>query len=170
MFIDATYEGDLMAKAGVSYHVGREANASMARRSTASSGRREASSVRQERRSVCEARRSHQRPAWGITPMPRQGRRRRPHPGLQLPHVQHRRRRQPRPLGQARRTTTKSWFELLLRNCRGRRSAHPWAPTPMPNRKTDTNNNFAFSTDFIGHELRLPGRRLRHAREDLAGA
>ena len=27
MFIDATYEGDLMAKAGVSYRVGREANA-----------------------------------------------------------------------------------------------------------------------------------------------
>src|SRR6185503_11389000 len=26
MFIDATYEGDLMAKAGISYHVGREAN------------------------------------------------------------------------------------------------------------------------------------------------
>src|SRR5688572_21691633 len=27
MFIDATYEGDLLAKAGVAYHVGREANA-----------------------------------------------------------------------------------------------------------------------------------------------
>ena len=27
MFVDATYEGDLMAAAGVSYHVGREANA-----------------------------------------------------------------------------------------------------------------------------------------------
>ena len=27
MFIDATYEGDLMAKAGVGYHVGRESNA-----------------------------------------------------------------------------------------------------------------------------------------------
>ena len=27
IFVDATYEGDLMAKAGVSYHVGREANA-----------------------------------------------------------------------------------------------------------------------------------------------
>jgi hypothetical protein len=27
MFIDASYEGDLMAKAGVSYHVGRESNA-----------------------------------------------------------------------------------------------------------------------------------------------
>ena len=27
MFIDATYKGDLMAAAGVSYHVGREGNA-----------------------------------------------------------------------------------------------------------------------------------------------
>jgi hypothetical protein len=27
MFIDSTYEGDLLAKAGVKYHVGREANA-----------------------------------------------------------------------------------------------------------------------------------------------
>jgi len=27
MFIDATYEGDLLARAGVSYHVGREPNA-----------------------------------------------------------------------------------------------------------------------------------------------
>lgn len=27
MFLDVTYEGDLMAAAGVSYHVGREANA-----------------------------------------------------------------------------------------------------------------------------------------------
>ena len=27
MFIDATYEGDLLAAAGVSYTVGREANA-----------------------------------------------------------------------------------------------------------------------------------------------
>jgi len=27
MFIDATYEGDLLAKAGVSYHIGRESNA-----------------------------------------------------------------------------------------------------------------------------------------------
>ena len=31
VFIDATYEGDLMATAGVSYTVGREANASTAR-------------------------------------------------------------------------------------------------------------------------------------------
>ena len=30
VFIDATYEGDLMAKAGVSYYVGREANSKYA--------------------------------------------------------------------------------------------------------------------------------------------
>ena len=35
-FIDATYEGDLMAKAVVSYTVGREANANMGNRSTGS--------------------------------------------------------------------------------------------------------------------------------------
>jgi flavin-dependent dehydrogenase len=35
MFIDATYEGDLMAAAGVRYTVGREANSCTARRSTA---------------------------------------------------------------------------------------------------------------------------------------
>lgn len=32
MFIDATYEGDLLARAGVSYHVGREANATYGER------------------------------------------------------------------------------------------------------------------------------------------
>ena len=31
MFIDATYEGDLMAKAGVSFHVGREAQRDLRR-------------------------------------------------------------------------------------------------------------------------------------------
>jgi hypothetical protein len=35
MFIDATYEGDLMAAAGVDYHVGREAIKSTARSGTA---------------------------------------------------------------------------------------------------------------------------------------
>ena len=37
MFVDATYEGDLMAAAGVSYTVGREANAVYGETSTASS-------------------------------------------------------------------------------------------------------------------------------------
>ena len=35
MFIDATYEGDLMAAAGVDYHVGRESQAATARSGTA---------------------------------------------------------------------------------------------------------------------------------------
>ena len=42
MFIDATYEGDLMAAAGVSYHVGREANARLRREVERRAGRRAA--------------------------------------------------------------------------------------------------------------------------------
>lgn len=39
MFIDATYEGDLMAKAGVAYHIGREITPPTAKPSTASAPR-----------------------------------------------------------------------------------------------------------------------------------
>jgi hypothetical protein len=42
------------------------------------------------------------------------------------------------------------WYELALRNVEAGEDRNSWAPTPMPNRKTDTNNNFAISTDFIG--------------------
>jgi hypothetical protein len=92
MFIDATYEGDLMAKAGVSYHVGREANSLYGETINGLQiGRREASSVHQERRSLCEAGRSEQRARLGrhADARGRGWRRRQPHPGLQLPHVQH---------------------------------------------------------------------------------
>jgi hypothetical protein len=41
-------------------------------------------------------------------------------------------------------------YELLLRNFEAGEDRIPWSPAPMPNRKTDTNNNFGFSTDFIG--------------------
>ncbi len=45
MFIDATYEGDLMAKAGVSYTVGREANAKYKRNPQRRSGRNAEASI-----------------------------------------------------------------------------------------------------------------------------
>jgi hypothetical protein len=41
-------------------------------------------------------------------------------------------------------------FELLLRNFEAGEDRIPWSPTDMPNRKTDTNNNHGFSTDYIG--------------------
>ncbi|MEM6671787.1 MAG: FAD-dependent oxidoreductase [Planctomycetota bacterium] len=40
--------------------------------------------------------------------------------------------------------------ELLLRNFDAGADQAPWHPTPMPNRKTDTNNNRGVSTDLIG--------------------
>jgi hypothetical protein len=48
------------------------------------------------------------------------------------------------------------WYELLLRNFEAGDERIPWAPTWMPNRKTDTNNNFAVSTDFIGQNWDYP--------------
>jgi hypothetical protein len=48
------------------------------------------------------------------------------------------------------------WFELALRNVEAGDLRISWAPSPMPNRKTDTNNNFAISTDFIGQNWDYP--------------
>ncbi|MCA9199195.1 MAG: FAD-dependent oxidoreductase [Planctomycetales bacterium] len=41
-------------------------------------------------------------------------------------------------------------YELLFRNFAAGAKVMPWHPIAMPNRKTDTNNNRGFSTDFIG--------------------
>jgi hypothetical protein len=41
-------------------------------------------------------------------------------------------------------------YELLFRNFEAGETVVPWSPTMMPNRKTDTNNNRGFSTDYIG--------------------
>ena len=40
-------------------------------------------------------------------------------------------------------------YELLLRNFEAGDNRIPWNPVMMPNRKTDSNNNFAVSTDNI---------------------
>ncbi len=47
-------------------------------------------------------------------------------------------------------------YELLLRNCDAGDTRIPWAPIWMPNRKTDTNNNHAISTDYIGQNYDYP--------------
>lgn len=158
MFIDATYEGDLMAKAGVPYHVGREAN-----------------KVYGETLNGIQVghARSHQfiKP---VDPFVKPGDR---SSGL-LPLVQaeppgndgdgdHRvqaynfrmcttdvpenRRAWWKPEGYDEKT-----YELLLRNCDAGDMRSPWNPIFMPNRKTDTNNNFAISTDYIGANYAYP--------------
>ena len=152
MFIDATYEGDLMAKAGVSYHVGREANATYDETLNGVQ--------------VGHAK-SHQFKVE-VDPYIKKGD---PTSGL-LPGIE---KEIPGPDGSGdrkvqaynfRMCTTdvpenrrdwekpanydERWYELALRNVEAGEDRNSWAPTPMPNRKTDTNNNFAVSTDFIG--------------------
>ena len=152
MFIDATYEGDLMAKAGVSYHVGREANSTYG----------ETLNGVQVGHS-----KSHQFKV-NVDPYVKKGD---PASGL-LPGIE---KEIPGPDGSGdrkvqaynfRMCTTdvpanrrdwekpanydERWYELALRNVEAGEDRNSWAPTPMPNRKTDTNNNFAISTDFIG--------------------
>ncbi len=158
MFIDATYEGDLMAKAGVAYRVGREAN----------------SEFGETLNGVQTARaKAHQffpgvspyvipgDPASGLLPgIAATG------PGVEgagdarvqaynfrlcltdapanrIPFV--------RPADYDERN-----YELLLRNFEAGLKILPLHPAGMPNRKTDTNNNTGFSTDFIGENYAYP--------------
>lgn len=151
-FIDATYEGDLMARAGVSYTVGREAN-----------------SQYDESIDGVEARdaKSHQF-NFPIDPYVIPGDRtsglvRLIHTGPPGTDGQADKRVQaynyricttdvpenrlpfPKPEGYDERG-----FELLFRYYEAGLTGIPWGPRGMPNRKTDTNNSGGFSTDYIG--------------------
>ena len=161
-FIDATYEGDLMAAAGVSYHVGREAN-----------------SVYGETLNGNEPgyAKSHQLHK-GIDPYVKPGD---PTSGL-LPCVEpydpdfkpgdgdrrvqaycfrmcltdnpENRISFKKPEGYDERD-----YELMFRHfALGPLDRHgmPWINSKMPNRKTDTNNRTGFSTDFIGQNWNWP--------------
>ena len=158
VFIDTTYEGDLMAKAGVSWHTGRETN----------------HVYNETLNGVQTALASHHQFTHDIDPWIVPGD---PSSGV-LPGIQtdpagpdgsgdHRvqaynyrlcttdapanRIPWPRP---ARYDPLR--FELLLRNFEAGDHRVPWNPVLMPNRKTDTNNNFAVSTDNIGMNYAYP--------------
>jgi hypothetical protein len=47
-------------------------------------------------------------------------------------------------------------YELLFRNYEAGFSRLPWINSPMPNRKTDINNQSALSTDYIGANYEYP--------------
>ena len=158
MFMDATYEGDLMASAKVTYTVGREANA---RYGETLNGIQPAQA------------RFHQL-VKGVSPYVKPGD---PASGL-LPHINlngpgkegdgdqrvqaycfrmcltdHPDNRIPfhKPEGYV-----ELWYELLLRNYEAGEKAPPWINASMPNRKTDTNNRLGVSTDFIGQNYGYP--------------
>ena len=170
VFIDATYEGDLLATAGVSYTVGRESNDTY---------KETLNGVHTRLRDTTMT----GYPAWnainhnfmdGVDPYVVKGD---PSSGL-LPginpdgpgkfgagdhHMQaycyrmcltdHPDNRIPfaKPDGDDEKD-----YELLLRNFEAGEEGFPWINSQMPNRKTDTNNRTGFSTDFIGQNYDYP--------------
>jgi hypothetical protein len=158
MFIDATYEGDLMAKAGVRYHVGREANSVYGE---TINGVQAGHAVSHQFTHKVDPYVKPGDPSSGVLPGIEIG-----GPGeefsgdrkvqaynfrLCTTDVPENRLPWEKPANYDPR-----WFELLLRNCDAGDQRIPWNPVWMPNRKTDTNNNFAISTDFIGQNWDYP--------------
>ncbi|MFM8893764.1 MAG: FAD-dependent oxidoreductase, partial [Planctomycetia bacterium] len=152
MFIDAGYEGDLMAKAGVSYHVGREAESVYVESLI---GVRVAHATQLQFTLAVDPYVKPGDPTSGLVPLVSAD-----PPGADgsgdhrvqaynvrmcTTDVPENRRDWPKPEGYDEKT-----YELLLRNFEAGDRRRPWNPVWMPNRKTDTNNNFAISTDFIG--------------------
>lgn len=56
-------------------------------------------------------------------------------------------------------------YELLLRNYEAGYNRIPWINSSMPNRKTDTNNKDGFSTDFIGQNYDYPDASYERRQE-----
>lgn len=159
IFIDATYEGDLLAAAGVSYHVGRESNQTYNEKWNGSQ--------------IGVLHHKH----WfnkDISPYKTPGD---PTSGL-LYGVSD---EQPAAYGEADHRVQAYCFRMCLTNHPANRVAFPkpkgynpanyellarvfqagWRETfekfdPIPNRKTDTNNHGPFSTDFIGMNYDYP--------------
>lgn len=158
VFMDATYEGDLLAAAGVHYTVGRESNATYG----------------ETLNGVQTKQARHHQIVPGVDPYVVPGD---PSSGL-LPGIDpagpgiegdgdhrvqaycfrmcltdHPENRIPfakpddyQPL----------MYELLLRNYEQGERGMSWINSSMPNRKTDTNNRAGFSTDFIGQNYDYP--------------
>lgn len=181
VFMDATYEGDLMASAGVSYTVGRESNSQYGE--TLNGVQANASFPMMNGRLSHNAR--YHNFIEGVDPYLKKGD---PSSGL-LPFVipdgpgkegegdrkiqaycfrmtltDHPDNRIP---FQKPADYNELHYELLFRNYEAATGPVekmysygdplvPWINTPMPNRKTDTNNQKGFSTDFIGQNYAYP--------------
>jgi len=160
VFIDATYEGDLMAKAGVSYHVGREANAT---HGETLNGVQVAQATKHQFLLDIDPYRIPGDPASGLLPTIHSG-----GPGadgtsdrriqaycfrLCLTDVPENRRSWEKPPGY-----NPLRYEVLRRYlAAGWKWKEMWRGHHlMPNRKTDTNNSGGFSSDHIGANYAYP--------------
>ncbi|MBY0524395.1 MAG: FAD-dependent oxidoreductase [Gemmataceae bacterium] len=158
MFIDATYEGDLMAKAGVGYHVGREANKTYGE---TLNGVQVKNAVHHQFIRKVDPYIKPGDPTSGLVPNVHAG-----PPGDDGEGDARVQAYNFRLCATDRPDNRKAWpkpdnydekqYELLLRNFEAGDGRLPWNPVLMPNRKTDSNNNFAFSTDYIGKNYAYP--------------
>ena len=170
VFIDATYEGDLMAAAGVSYTVGREGNAkynetlngvNTTLTDTTISGMHAANAINHNFVDGVDPYVNKGDPESGLLPFINPD-----GPGAEGAgdhHVQaycfrmcltdHPDNRIPfeKPANYKEQD-----YELLLRNYEAGEKGFPWINSSMPNKKTDTNNRTGFSTDFIGQNYDYP--------------
>ncbi len=152
MFIDASYEGDLVATAGVSFHVGREAEQTYGE---SLNGIRVAHALKHQFSHDVDPYVVPGDPASGLLPLispdppgrdgDGDGRVQAYNFRVCTTDIPENRRAWPKPAGY-----DEAEFELLFRNFEAGDRRIPWNPVWMPNRKTDTNNNFAISTDYIG--------------------
>ena len=158
VFIDATYEGDLMATAGASYYVGREGNAMYGE---TLNGVQVAHAVHHQFIKPVDPYVVPSDLGSGLLPgIDRTG------PGAEgaadqrvqaycfrlcATDVPENRRPWPRPADY-----DPLQYELLLRNFEAGDEQVPWHAVMMPNRKTDANNNYAVSTDYIGMNYAYP--------------
>jgi hypothetical protein len=157
-FIDCTYEGDLMAAAGVAYFVGRESNDTYGE--TLNGVQTRNAKYHQFRDGVDPYVKPGD-PASGLLPGVHPG-----PPGKEgsgdkrvqaynfrmcLTDVPENRIPFKKPDGY-----DPMRYELLLRNFEAGENKIPWLVSRMPNRKTDTNNSLGFSTDNIGMNYQWP--------------
>ncbi len=181
IFIDATYEGDLMAAAGINYTFGRESNKEYGETLNGV----QANNVSLTLRGTISRNSMHHNLISGVDPYIKKGD---PSSGL-LPFIieggpgidgygdtgiqaycfrmtltDHPENRIPFAKPENYNDLE---YELLLRNYEAAEGAIeemyaygdplvPWINTPMPNGKTDTNNQKGFSTDFIGQNFGYP--------------
>jgi len=170
MFIDATYEGDLMAAAGVSYTVGRESNSQYAEtlngvhtwdRDTTMTGERANNAINHNFVSNVDPYVVKGDKSSGLLPYI--------NPNAPSPHGSGDSKVQAycfrmcltdRSENRIALTKPEGYneqnYELLLRNYEAGETAVPWINSMMPNRKSDFNNRLGFSTDFIGQNYDYP--------------
>ena len=167
MFVDATYEGDLMAAAGVSYTVGREGNSKYGE---TINGVQIANAKKHQFENKISPYVIPDDPSSGLLPRVHDG-----DPGKQgegdhrvqaynfricMTQVPENRVAWPKPEGYDAKQ-----YELLLRDLQAG-SRHIFGKIdPIPNRKTDTNNHGSFSTDNIGMNYDYPEASYERRRE-----